>query len=186
MTHHSLSSISKTYSFTPPPCLPIWSQAQRFPKTVSHLSPLVGGNKGWHAADQVHLFWCVLSFDIWAFLLKLYDRASLSESVRMLGDILASVTDKVEGQDLVQSGLCSKFLWCSCLCPSSPATSGCSSFRNKMNLDNTADRVRRKGLLPPLALSTEKKNFLYQHLLENIPISGPIPIVQGMSYTGWL
>lgn len=39
-------SISKICSFTPPPCLPNWSQAQRFPKTVSHLSPLAGGTKG--------------------------------------------------------------------------------------------------------------------------------------------
>lgn len=51
MTHCSLFSISKTCSFTPPPCLPNWSQAQRFPKTVSYLSPLAGGTKGALQAD---------------------------------------------------------------------------------------------------------------------------------------
>lgn len=48
-------------------------------------------------------------------------------------------------------------------------------------LNSTADRGR-KGLFLPLALSVEKKNTLYQHLLENISISESIPVVRGMPY----
>lgn len=53
MTHCFLFFISKICSFTPPPCLPNWSQAQRFPKTVSHLSPLAGVPKGSPQADML-------------------------------------------------------------------------------------------------------------------------------------
>lgn len=105
----------------------------------------------------------------------------------MLEDILASITDKAQGEDGDQVWFNQGSAPCSCdtLASAHPHIHQQAAAVSGI-VPQQHSRQREKGTIPSSGSLYRKKNFLYHHLLEKIPISESIPVVQGMAHNGWL
>lgn len=92
---------------------------------------------------------------------------------------MAPVTDNVQGYcgDQVWLNQASALRSCDALASAYPHLHCQTSI-----IPEQHSRQREKGAIPSSGSLCREKNTLYQHLLENIPISESIPVVRGMPY----